>query len=35
MAPKKDNTVYDTVEEMSELAAGMQLKTELQAANSF
>lgn len=30
MAPKKDNTVYDTIEEMSELAAGMQLKTELQ-----
>ena len=31
MAPKKgDATVYDTVEEMSDLAAGMQLKTELQ-----
>ncbi len=30
MAPKKDNSVYDTIEDMSDLAAGMQLKTELQ-----
>lgn len=31
MAPKKgDATVYDTVEDMSDLAAGLQLKTELQ-----
>ena len=30
MAPKKDNTVYDTIEDMSDLAAGLQLKTELQ-----
>ena len=30
MTPKKDKPLYDAIEEISDLAAGMQLKTELQ-----
>lgn len=30
MTPKKDKPLYDSIEEISELAAGMRLKTELQ-----